>query len=179
MTFSLDVFDWLRVEGFYITSNFIEERTVNPLELFKLLRFFFSIRAAWEAYVCLPPKGSKVFCTKLECLEWPTRVLKPTWVPFCYTILWCAGERSLHFSLESTSKFFSRFRRQAPLKNRLECKADSFLHFNSRHIMPKCQMCYNLYSLSAGSYFILISMAAGSSLSLLSSISPPTKQINK
>lgn len=41
MTFSLDVFDWLRVEGFYITSNFIEERTVNPLELFKLLRFFF------------------------------------------------------------------------------------------------------------------------------------------
>lgn len=43
-------------------------------------------------------------------------------------------------------------------------QSSSFLHFNSRHIMPKCQMCYNLYSLSSGYYFILIWMSAGSSL---------------
>lgn len=105
MTFSLDVFDWLRVEGFYITSNFIEERTVNPLELFKLLRFFSILpqrRAAWEAYVCLPSKGSKVLCLKHKSLKWPTSV-KTLLSPFCYTILWCAAT-SFHFFRKARQK---------------------------------------------------------------------------
>lgn len=174
MTFSLDVFDWLRVEAFYITSNFIEERTVNPLELFKLLRFFFSLlpkrRAAWEAYVCLPSKGSKVLRIKHKCLKGPTSVKTLSSSLLLHNSLMCR-EISSFFSPKSTSKIFATTV-LAPLTSRSECKADRFLHFGSWHIMPKCQMCYNLYFLSSGSYFILISMSAGSSL-FLSIVSHP------
>lgn len=113
MTFSLDVFDWLRVEGFYITSNFIEERTVNPLELFKLLRFFFLF--SWNAgrrgkLTCVCPQKVRKFPAESTSVSSGRRVLKPTRVPFCYTILWCAA-RSLHFLPKARQN--SRFHRSS------------------------------------------------------------------
>lgn len=112
MTFSLDVFDWLRVESFYITSNFIEERTVNPLELFKLLRFFPFFRNAGRRgkLTCVCPQKVRKFSAESTSVSSGRRVLKPTRVPFFYTILRSAA-RSLHFLPEARQN--SRFHRSS------------------------------------------------------------------